>query len=391
MTTISYDAMNANSNIEATPINNMGVPHTSERLTALSPSERSEPGQVRLVAPLLVTFDWVGITFPDSVTIPEVFTLIGIPQENFEHVDLPLMRYRDRYEFGHIKVLMHGCTENMGTHVLLSGQAVREFEGYHKDGVDWRAWFNVWRVYGGRCTRLDVAMDDKAEDMENLRYDLEEIEQAVREGNYVGKLRTPDFRWSRKKRNMRAGRTVYLGSSTSMLRVRWYDKGVEQGTYEAWNRCELQMRNGKAEAFITEYLKGEEVGALALGVLKDSVRFVIPSDDTNRARWKVCGWWTAFLGDVSACSLTVVHKVLDTIEDKVVWMAKQVSRTVAMVSQYFGGLDWLKGIYQVGCDKLREKDYRMLEIQKQLDELRTKICESEERKARMQLALAGRV
>lgn len=100
------------------------------------------------------------------------------------------------------------------------------------------------------------------------------------------------------------GETFYLGSPSSDVRLRCYDR-------RGFTRSELQLRRGHAQNFFDGLLARDEseLPELFLGVLRNFVDFVEPSEDSNRSRWDLLPWWSAFVNDFRRVRLAPVRVV----------------------------------------------------------------------------------
>lgn len=121
-----------------------------------------------------------------------------------------------------------------------------------------------------------------------------------------------------------------------MLRV--YEKNYERQAkgYEIdvpiWNRWELVLKHEKANDFVTRYLEdGHSFGSLFGGILADLIRFVEPSEDTNKSRWQTCAWWDDFLAMAEPIQLKgkeyqpSLAKTLNWIENSTITAIKGLS------------------------------------------------------------------
>jgi DNA relaxase NicK len=93
------------------------------------------------------------------------------------------------------------------------------------------------------------------------------------------------------------GRTLYLGSPSSAITARIYEKGKQLGVGTEWVRTEIQVRPQKHVKDICAYLSPDEVWGLArwslvmaaeLGkteIQKVDVQIYQPSDDDRAYRW----------------------------------------------------------------------------------------------------------
>jgi phage replication initiation protein len=198
--------------------------------------------------------------------------------------------YIDREYFDGVSIHSNGRPD-MGVWLEMSGKGCRAYESYGNG--DWSLLFQTALEYDYHITRIDAAIDEH-----DGILPIKKIADDVLSGNYVSRFKWYDVEQSSQ------GITVYLGSPTSDIRVRIYDKAAETGRQAEghWVRCEIQMRNDNATAFAREYLTGND--SVFLGVLKNYIRFVTPSSkDSNNRRWNMRSYWSKFLGGVEALRL----------------------------------------------------------------------------------------
>ena len=98
---------------------------------------------------------------------------------------------------------------------------------------------------------------------------------------------------------------MYFGSPTSDIRLRFYDKAAERhrDDVDHWVRAEVQLRDERAFKAIENIVDFKDVSVVVLGILNEYLRFVEPSEDTNKSRWETAAWWTAFLDRVDKVKL----------------------------------------------------------------------------------------
>lgn len=170
--------------------------------------------------------------------------------------------------------------------VELSGQGCRVFEtfgnGDYNKLFDW-----ILNTDGVQITRLDIAFDDR----EELLF-LNDVATALNDGDYCTHFQS----WEITKDNNN-GCTIYIGSKKSKLFFRLYDKAIERGYYDRscghWVRVEAQLRHEKAQAWIEQGLKPENI----INVLSDLIRFTDEYDyDSHKNRRQNAVWWDKFIG-----------------------------------------------------------------------------------------------
>ena len=132
-----------------------------------------------------------------------------------------------------------------------------------------------------------------------------------------------------------------------MLRV--YEKNYErqQKGYEVdadiWNRWELVLKHEKANDFVAELLdNGYSFGGLFKGVLADLIRFVEPSNDSNKRRWEHSSWWVDFLEGVEPIQLRgkeyqpSLAKTLSWVERSTITSLKGLSVIADKGNRFYG-------------------------------------------------------
>lgn len=191
--------------------------------------------------------------------------------------------YKSRIFFSSINIFYDG-RDDMGVWCEMSGQGCRTFEtltDLKADGDPWSKLLQWIQASDCNITRLDVAYDDHIGVLP-----LAEIKDDTEAGMFISKSRE----WQ--VVNGSKGMSVYHGSAKSKVIVRIYDKAAERHIADQhWVRCELQLRDGRAREFVK--LDGS-IGENFLGVLLNYLRYVQPSEDSNKWRWSLAGYWASF-------------------------------------------------------------------------------------------------
>lgn len=155
--------------------------------------------------------------------------------------------------------------------------------------------------------------------------------------------------------------TCYIGRPTSRKQLRVYDKGAEsKGEIDAV-RFELVLKQEAAESFIHQLLARPDLaGQIIAGHLQAFVDFRELSEDHHTERRPVMAWWAELLGAVVKAE-TYVLKVARTIEDKLAWLEKGVSATLALAMKHWkGDIEHLYRLLHIGENKLRPKHLALL-------------------------------
>lgn len=233
----------------------------------------------------IVIYDWLSFTSKVH-SVDDLIEVLGL--DHCPWMNLPgAPGYKHRKYFGSISVHFDG-REDMGVWVEMSGQGCRVFETL--SNVGWDKLFAFIRENGLKITRLDVAYDDHTGVL-----DIGQIVSDTHSGLYSSKSRSWETRLSNK------GTSVIIGSPKSEVLIRIYDKAAERGKSDQhWIRVEFQLRRDRAVEFSRI---DKPIGEAFAGVLKNYLRYICPSDDSNKWRWPMTDYWQALIGDVSAISI----------------------------------------------------------------------------------------
>lgn len=205
--------------------------------------------------------------------------------------------YRKRLTFGNISVMYEG-SEGMGVCCEMTGQGCRNFESYTTLPGKWDDLLAFVKANDLHVTRLDVAFDDHTGVL-----DIERVRQDTRERKFVSRFRKFKIEESFAGEDDPVGLTVNFGTRASEMMVRIYDKAAERGYTDGqhWVRCEMQLRDGRAAAFLAV---DRPIGEVFAGALLNYLRFVEPDgSDSNKRRWAMAEYWHDFLGDVEKVRL----------------------------------------------------------------------------------------
>lgn len=305
---------------------------------------------------LRVLVDWVSGTFKTLTSPEQLSDALGLPWHLFVQMDRGNFGYRKQYRFGHISIYYDGNAD-MGIHLEMSGQGCREFETLSQNGWDY---LFQYILYYGHFTRLDVAIDDfegyftigKVVDYVRKGLCSSKFKKAITiESNYISDGKS-------------AGQTVYFGSPSSRIKVRFYDKlnerlqagkEIEPGI-EFWNRTEVELRDERANMMAEEILNNPVLGDAVTGVLKNYITFKRKGTDSNKSRWPNVDWWQKFVGDVEKIKLTHVapDRTVSRIKN---WIDKQTPRSLAVLFRALGeDYYYIQQLIEKGLEQLTEQD-----------------------------------
>ena len=252
--------------------------------------------------------DWLTVTFHD-LQVWDVQSILGMPnnslpwQQQCKFVNgYPMDLY-----FGHIHIRYGADNPNfyddpkkartdMGICLDISGQGCREFESYSQKS--WEEFildlFRCGGVLGARMsvTRLDLAYDDHTGLL-----NIWQMRRDVEARNYISKSTKSMIIWSDDQKIDVQGLTLMIGSRSSPVLIRIYDKAAERGySHEKhWIRVELQLRQDRAHEAMKLLFQRESIGIVASGILRNYCMFAVPTGDSNRARWPIAEYWQRVL------------------------------------------------------------------------------------------------
>lgn len=311
--------------------------------------------------------DWCSFTMPGNDLEDVKFVseqILKIPFAELISIPKGGNGYKSQLRFGDIAIFYDGQPE-MGIHVCMTGQGCRQYEA--RFGNIWKELFKFVFNINGHFARLDTALDDY-----RGRFTVRDIADKVRRREvstyFRGKPQIIESHDLQSEPGKNDGESVYFGSGQSDLRIRFYNKAVEQGVNYPWVRVETQCRNERADIMAKMIMCGgdEELGKIVSGVLRHYVNFLEPSEtDTNKARWVVSSWWSEFLGCVERVRLTI-QKAVKTIKETMDWIHRQVSKSLSKVDIYLDskGLDaydWIGELLSEGRSRFKPSDLAQLQ------------------------------
>lgn len=304
-------------------------------------------------------FDWLQFTIHGIDEKQVILKVLQMDPSEFMQMPKGRYGYKKQLALGHISVLYDGA-EDMGVHVILSGQGCREYEAAHNiltllDRV---------MLYNGKCTRIDIAIDDKGGNL----IPFKKIIESVRKGYVSSRWKTStEFIKRKLEDGSIIGHTVNIGSGKSKIYMRIYNKALEQGEETPWTRIEMEIKDERAEVLQNILLFENKIGGVFTKILNNYIRFLEPTKDSNKSRWPTARWWSNLLQEVDKLSLT--RKPEDrTVEDVREWIKKQVGPSLALLVLADGGsVDEIYKIIHQGKKRLREKHIKILNKIEQSD------------------------
>lgn len=104
---------------------------------------------------LTCLFDWIEFTIQNLKEDEVIMQVLKLNPAEFTELPKGRYGYKKQKSFGNISVLYDGM-DDMGVHVILSGKGCRQYEAFHQllELLD-----NIM-FHDGKCTRIDLAIDD---------------------------------------------------------------------------------------------------------------------------------------------------------------------------------------------------------------------------------------
>lgn len=203
---------------------------------------------------------------------------------------------------------------NEGVCVEMSGSGCRDFETFSDVGFPYVFQYISYlsRAEIGNVTRIDLAFDDFSGVIP-----LDTMENYAKNFWFTSRLSCFSIEMSAKTLDPdHLGVNIYHGSRGSNVSFRFYDKRVERARYDLdhWVRAEIQLRSGAALGFVQQFYNDcisedssvscpDNLGTIFSGIISHYVDYKEPSEDSNKARWTTCQWWSDFLGECDSISL----------------------------------------------------------------------------------------
>ena len=261
---------------------------------------------------LSVTFDWLEFTVLQA-QLPAVMEILDLKWETFSPLKVGRFgyKYQVKWTEGNVFIMYNRIDKNSdestniadtkidiksGAHVMITGRGCKEYAVNHNLMALFKRVF-TWSHRN--FSRIDLALDDIGSKIVNFQ----RIHEATINGWFTSRWSKWDEINSRQtSTNEFLGQTIYFGSQKSDLYCRIYNKTLERKAKsnlddaetsipEAWTRLELVYRKDRALK-LAEYIVNDDlpIGHALRGTLKQYLRFLIKSNDSNKARWPTAPW-----------------------------------------------------------------------------------------------------
>lgn len=240
------------------------------------------------------------------------------------------MGYRSTMRAGKIVVYYDGA-ENMGCHFSMSGDGCRYYEARSGKKHCFYQLLHHLQSISATFTRLDVAIDnvDGLLCLDKLRNDIESKSVRTR---FKGGFEIKNFSFNQETKD--CGRTIYVGSPSSRIKIRFYDKAAQLNTSGHWTRAEIQLMSERAQEFIFHLLKGKPLGQIAATVMNNYFT-PIHFEELNKSRCSVKAWWAAWIQTTEKLQLST-SKAIKLVSEMMDYIKQQYAPSIALISKHLG-------------------------------------------------------
>ena len=270
--------------------------------------------------------------------------------------------------------------------VELKGQGCREIEFLSNGNIDYSKIIDYFLIdLNGRCTRIDIALDDKNGDI----ITLDEIVSIVKKGYYTSRFKVnqnpPKLNTSLPGIDIidkGKGISLYFGKSNSEHKsdreLCIYDKKAERNfrhvetNMNYYCRYEIRFRNELADDVaatlsdnlrdgnydIGYFFKNELFRLLKLRIKRIDGKKTI---DTKISRWDINPKWAKFLDNVDGLKLVQRPEVIESLEIKKNWNIKNITKQETLfdiADSFTNGISydgWIDKVYKDTYDKILNK------------------------------------
>ena len=332
---------------------------------------------------LRISCDWLSWTLEEPCTPSDALSMLGYKESEF--VALPTGRYGYSSQLKHARYaisILYDGREGMGVHVDVSGSALPDVLSHFQKNRVSSTPFGTTAYHSetffsvlcdllaciqkaGKVTRFDSAIDDIGANF----YTVSGLYNEIKSGNCVCKFRKYKNLEERQFSGDVIGHTLYLGSRTSEIMFRVYDKQLEQNQKALsfgsdlistpWVRWEMELKDTRANAFVKSLLSGISLPQATVGVLSNYIRLIV-QDNARKDRCSISETWRLFLDGVSKLRLFVASAVM-TLERSILHLKKQYGAIMAAIVQAEGGsVDIFHDIVAYGNAHMRKRHYDMI-------------------------------
>jgi len=202
-------------------------------------------------------------------------------------------------EFG-ARVMWNPQRDDMGVHIMYGGRVINK---YLANQIGARAILAHHAKYGDICKRIDLAID-----LRDTPLNIKTLFKQMSDGTAQTRVKTYNLITGN------TGDTLYIGSRTSELFMRVYDKGMQMETADNWKRIELEIKGSRAIVVAREFGSRDDRGVFEM--TKRLIAGMAQFDDAT---------WRDVVGDLALR----LGKAQDNEPDTAGWLLGQVAPAMA--------------------------------------------------------------
>jgi len=202
--------------------------------------------------------------------------------------------------------------EDMGIHVMYPGKTINK---YLAANITPRHILAHHANFGDVCKRIDLAIDVRDSQLSIVR-----LFNQLKSGDATTRAKTYNLITGN------TGDTLYVGSRTSDLFLRIYDKGAQMLTSDNWKRVELEIKGTRAVIVAREFASRDDNGVFTM--TKSLIAGMCQFDDDT---------WRSLVGDLALR----LGKAQDNSADTAGWLLGQVAPAMARYMNETGDFDVL--------------------------------------------------
>lgn len=273
----------------------------------------------------VVGVDEISVTFhrlPVETVGDRMESVLG---GEFALTDRQLLGYRTMWVGPHGAKLLHDNDRGSyagDVHAIFTGQACRSLSE-----AAMRRVFEFINENGGKCTRIDLALDDFLKRVSSQEFrehrNGPDVVTNTRKGKYRGDDETGGF-------------TFYAGSRNSRMMMRVYDKDIESGGKIDAVRYELEAKDEAAVQLQRELVDGHWGDIWASHAVK-LIDFRDRSVSSNVSRCPRVPWWESIVGDARRAAPYMAEKPKRVAEKMEMWK-RQNGSMLAVFTELYGGV-----------------------------------------------------
>lgn len=160
--------------------------------------------------------------------------------------------------------------------------------------------------------------------------------------------------------------SIYLGSRTSQIIFRIYDKQLEQNhkknaapITEPWVRWEIELHKDRAIAVAMLLISCNDLSSVALGILASYLR-LIEKDNVRDSRCSNTEKWNSFICDIKKIRLyqPIPEK---TLAEKKAWIISQAAPTLSAIYVMEGDLSFFYDVIEKGSLRYSRELIRIIQ------------------------------